>query len=147
VRFVTAKPLVQRSSLGRKIKRLPTGNAFDVYDCICDAALRTDNQPFQVASLVRIRVANLHIFRDGKLEKVRFRPGPLDGPFDGAAVGDGDNSVAAALARGVRPGQQQSNCSRKYCDSAHPQQLFLMLGVRFGRGQVTEVIANDPVWD
>jgi hypothetical protein len=108
MRLVAAKPLVEGTALGRQVKRFPAGNALDEYDRIRDAALRTNNQPFQIAGFVRIGVADLRIFCDGKPGKVGFRSRPLDRPFDNSAVGDGDNFVFAALARGlVCPGQQQ----------------------------------------
>jgi hypothetical protein len=73
VRLIAAKALIQRTSGGRQIKRLPAGNVFDEHHGIRDAVLRTDNQPLQIAGLVRIGIANLRIFGDGKAGNVGLR--------------------------------------------------------------------------
>ena len=59
MRFVAAEVLVQRTPGRRQVKRLTAGNALDEHHGIRDTALRTDDQSFQIASLVRIGACKL----------------------------------------------------------------------------------------
>lgn len=94
VRDVAAMLLVEMTPLLGKFHRLSGGDVLEIDNGIGDAALGPDDQAFQADSFFATRIADLRIFRNGKIKLARLWPGPLYAARDGATVADGDNSVA-----------------------------------------------------
>src|SRR6266446_6138273 len=111
VRLVTAVLLVQGLALRWEFEGLTARDLFQEDNCICNPALRADDEAFQIMCFMRFRVANLGIFADGQAWEVRSRPRPFDGAGDLAAVLDCDYLIT--LAAGTRP-RNSEYCSREH---------------------------------
>ena len=87
--------LIEVPSLLRQVHRLSGGDVLQVDDGVGYAALGTDDQALEADAFLALRIADLRVFGDGKIQLMRDRSRPFNGAGDGATVGDRDHSVAA----------------------------------------------------
>ena len=93
--LVAALLLVQRAPGCWDVHRLSAGNIFEEYHCVGHPVLGAHDQAIKVARLVRVGIANLRIFVDGKGRDVGQRARPLDGAGNCSCLGELNHLVSA----------------------------------------------------
>jgi hypothetical protein len=95
MRNVAAVLLVEVTALFGQVHGFALADVLKVDDGVGHAALGSDDQALQIGRLFGLRVADLGVFGDGKLESVRNRPRPFHRTRNGAPVVDRDDFVVA----------------------------------------------------
>ena len=108
VRNVMAMSLVEMSPLFGQIHGFSGRDILKVDDGIRKAALRPDDQPLEIDGLFGVRIADLRIFSDGKIERVRNGSRPFYGPGNRPTVADGFDPVAALREARASRGHKES---------------------------------------
>lgn len=94
--------LVEVVPLFRQLRSLPAGDVFQVDDGVGHAAVRPNDEPLEILSLSRVRIADLGVLGDREGQRTRSRPGPSDGIGNGAAVGNRNDFVVALPENSLR---------------------------------------------
>ncbi len=105
VRNVVATALVEVASLLRKFQHFAGRDVFEIYDGIGYPAVRADDEPLKADGFLALRVADLGIFGDRKVQFARDRARPFHGTGNSSTVGDGDDFIVAL--------RDRERCSRK----------------------------------
>ena len=95
VRNVAAMFLIEMTALLGQFERFSGGDVLEIDDRVGHAAVGSEDQAIEANRFLTLRIADLRILGDGKVELVWDWSRPFDGAGDGSAVVDGDDAVVA----------------------------------------------------